>query len=140
MDRALEPVGITTSQFAVLVSLKAEAGISSSELARRIEVSAQTMNAIVLKLLDGGLVARTPHPEHGRILEVELTARGEEIWRRGLTLVSKVERQMLATFDTEERKALIMLLTRARDALVAASPGPRRRVLARRRSEREKAP
>ena len=136
----MEPVGITTSQFAVLLSLKAEAGISSSELARRIEVSAQTMNAIVLKLLDGGLVARTPHPEHGRILEVELTARGEEIWRRGLTLVSKVERQMLAPFDAEERKALITLLTRARDVLVAASPGSRRRVLARRRSEREKAP
>ena len=137
IDRALEPVGITSSQFTVLATLEAEPGVSSSEVARRIEVSAQTMNAIVSKLLAAGLVARAPHPEHGRILELELTTRGGQALQRGWTLVGKVEHQLLAPFSAEERATLIGLLLRARDALVASQPPSRRRSLARRRSERE---
>lgn len=122
----------------MLAILREEPGISGSELARRVEVSAQTMNAIVAKLVEAGLAARTPHPEHGRILEVELTGLGDQALRRGWTMVGRVERQMLGPFDATERAALVTLLTRARDALTASPPNPRRRRLARSRAEREK--
>ena len=39
----------------------------TSELARWIEVSVQTMDAIVSKLLEAGLAERTPHLERRRI-------------------------------------------------------------------------
>src|ERR1700685_2008204 len=76
LDSGLREIGLTTPQYAVLNFLKDEAGASNATLARRAFVTPQTMQAILVALERSGLIARTPHPEHGRVQTTELTALG----------------------------------------------------------------
>jgi DNA-binding MarR family transcriptional regulator len=117
MDRALQPTGVTTRQFQVLDLVATEPGISSADLARRSEVTAQTMKDVVRNLERAGLVERDPHPTHGRILTLRLTPRGHASRRRCTELAADVERQMLAELSADERDALLVSLRRIGDAL-----------------------
>ena len=56
MDEALAAEGLTTPQFAALVELAREPGLTSAELARRCFVTAQTMHRITAGLREAGLV------------------------------------------------------------------------------------
>src|ERR1700744_792592 len=76
MDSGLREIGLTTPQYAVLAFLKVEVGASNAALARRAFVTPQTMQAILVALERTGFIARTPHPEHGRVQTTELTASG----------------------------------------------------------------
>jgi hypothetical protein len=69
MDEGLRAQGITTPQYAALTALAADEPLSGAELARRCFVTAQTMNAILVGLERARLVERTPHAEHGRVID-----------------------------------------------------------------------
>ncbi len=117
MDDVLRELGTTTAQYAALGVLAELPGVSSAELARRCFVTPQTMNDVVVGLEKAGLVARKPHPVHGRILEVTLTELGRQQWTRANDAVSKIERRMLRDLSKAERDMLLDLLTRCANAL-----------------------
>src|SRR5258707_7752359 len=70
------PAGLSLPLAGVLLRLDEEDGLSAAELARREMVTAQTMNQLVARLLDLGLVERRRHHTHGRILTIHLTRKG----------------------------------------------------------------
>jgi DNA-binding MarR family transcriptional regulator len=76
MDRQLKEIGLNAPQYNVLVSLEAEPGASNARLARRAFVTPQTMQAMLVKLEQLGLIERSPDAEHGRIQRTELTEEG----------------------------------------------------------------
>lgn len=117
MDRALQPTGITTSQLQVLDLIAGCEAPSSAELARRCEVTPQTIKDVVRNLERGGLVERDPHPTHGRILTLRLTPAGRARLRRCTTLAAAVEDRMLAPLSGAEREELLRCLRRMGDAL-----------------------
>ena len=79
MDRQLKEIGLSAPQYAVLASLEAEPGASNATLARRAFVTPQTMQAMLVKLEQAGLVERHPDAEHGRIQRTQLTKDGQAI-------------------------------------------------------------
>lgn len=79
MDRQLKEIGLTAPQYAVLASLEAEPGASNATLARRAFVTPQTMQAMLVKLEQAGLVERRPDTKHGRIRRTQLTRGGQAI-------------------------------------------------------------
>ena len=81
LDADLASTGLTMPQYTVLAALDRRGDLSSSELARELGMTAQTVNVLVKGLETAGLLRRTRHPSHGRILLAELTATG----RRALT-------------------------------------------------------
>jgi DNA-binding MarR family transcriptional regulator len=72
-DRMLPP-----PQFAVLVALDREGGMTTSQLAKFEGVRHQSMAHTVGLLDDAGLVVRRPDPTDGRKTMIDLTARGTE--------------------------------------------------------------
>ena len=78
LDAELGRVGITAPQNAVLLAVAGNPRISNAELARAAFVTPQTMQAILVNLERAGLIARSPHPEHGRVIMTELTATGQQ--------------------------------------------------------------
>jgi len=122
MDGALRGVGITTPRYAALSVLEEEPGVSGAELARRCFVTPQTMNGILAKLEDVGLVERGPHPEHGRVLRAYLTERGAERVGRAHEIVEAIEEHMLSRLGEDERLKLANTLRGCADSL-GASPG-----------------
>ena len=117
MDKALREVGMTTAQYAALSALEAAPGLSGAELARRGFVTPQTMNVLLANLEAAGLVARRPHPEHGRVLQAYLTETGEESLGRAHGLVEDVEQRMLEKLSQKDRRRLLEALRGCADAL-----------------------
>lgn len=110
MDSALRERGLTTPQYAALSALEAGEPLSGAELARRCFVTPQTMNGIVVGLEQGALVERTPHPDHGRVIETHLTEAGRVLLRDAHQAVRVIEEQMLAGMSAAERGGLGALL------------------------------
>ncbi|MFI6516279.1 MarR family winged helix-turn-helix transcriptional regulator [Spirillospora sp. NPDC050679] len=116
---ALRPAGLTVPQYAALLYLSANPGISAAALARACAVTPPTMNTVLKNLRELGLVERTPHEWHKNILETRLTARGEEVLARADEGPVRVERGLAAQFTDEERRTLVELLGRCVDYLDA---------------------
>jgi DNA-binding MarR family transcriptional regulator len=116
LDSGLREIGLTTPQYAVLAFLEVEAGASNAALARRAFVTPQTMQAILIALERAGLIARTPHPEHGRVQMTQLTARGRGALKAASGIVADAEerlRNASAPFDPQAVAAMLLRLAEA---------------------------
>jgi DNA-binding MarR family transcriptional regulator len=89
LERALDDLGVTPPQFAVLTMLRANPGLSGADLARVALLTPQTVGVIIRNLERDGAIRKTPHPVHGRVLQSTLT-------RRGGTLLDKCRRRAVA--------------------------------------------
>jgi DNA-binding MarR family transcriptional regulator len=117
MDGVLKEKGLTTPQYAALSALEAEPGISNAELARRSFVTPQTMIRIVENLEGMGLIERTPHPSHGRVLTARLTRDGKRLVAASHAGVNAVVAGMLRDLNAKEQSALQSMLQRCAEAL-----------------------
>ena len=77
MESALRGHGLTGAQYAVLSVIARDPGMSGADLARVTNTTPQAINGVLATLDREGLVARHPHPTHGRVLQVVLTSEGK---------------------------------------------------------------
>lgn len=119
LDAELAQIGITAPQNAVLLAISGNPRISNAELARAAFVTPQTMQAILVNLEREGLIVRSPHPQHGRVIMTELTMAGRQAVAAGAKAADVVERQMLSTLSPDEAQVLCDLLKRCAAALDA---------------------
>ena len=112
MDDRLSHLGLTTAQFNVLSAVQQQPGISNASLARGAFVTAQSMLGIVANLEKTGLLHRTPHQIHGRIMQSELTLEGTEVLASAREAIHEVEERMTAGFTAAETRTLLSLLQR----------------------------
>lgn len=110
MDEAMKSLDLTTPQYAVLAQLSLNPGISNAALARASFITAQTMHAIVSNLEKRNLIRRKEAPDHGRILQTELTEQGFKIVAQAHDMIRAVEARMLATVSVEHKSLLKKLL------------------------------
>jgi DNA-binding MarR family transcriptional regulator len=102
----LKAQGLSVNQYTTLSVLDRRSGLSNAQLARRSLVSPQSMNEVLLGLEERGLVRRHAHPEHGRILQARLTAKGRSLLARCDAEVHLVEARMVSGLHDEDRTAL----------------------------------
>jgi DNA-binding MarR family transcriptional regulator len=117
LDAGLREIGLTTPQYAVLAFLDVEAGASNAALARRAFVTPQTMQAILVALERSGFIARTPHPEHGRVQTTELTARGRRALEAASGIVADAEARVRKAAAPLDPQAVTTMLLRLAEAL-----------------------
>jgi DNA-binding MarR family transcriptional regulator len=117
LDSGLREIGLTTPQYAVLAFLNVEAGASNAALARRAFVTPQTMQAILVALERSGFIARTPHPEHGRVQTTELTATGRDVLEAASGIVADAEARVRNAAAPLDPKAVTAMLLRLAEAL-----------------------
>jgi DNA-binding MarR family transcriptional regulator len=119
-NAVLKPSGLTVPQYAALLHLSENPGISAAALARACAVTPPTMNTVLKNLQERGLVERTPHEWHKNVLELRITEHGEKVMADADSRAIRVERGLAAEFTDEERATLIALLARCTDFLDAA--------------------
>lgn len=112
-QQAVRPAGLTVAQYATLLVLSENPGVSAAELARKCRVTPQTMTTILRNLEAGALIARVPHEVHRNVLETRLTETGREVFETADARASAVERRLADEFTDEERATLRALLARA---------------------------
>jgi DNA-binding MarR family transcriptional regulator len=121
MDAALRELNLTSAQYGALTALEDMPGVSSAALARACFVTAQTMNEIVQGLIVSGLVTRQSHPEHGRIVQLSLTAEGKSRLAQAHQAIAIIEEQMLAGLASQEQRQFVQWLQQCSVALEAES-------------------
>jgi DNA-binding MarR family transcriptional regulator len=106
MGTVLKGQGLSVNQYATLSVLDRRSGLSNAQLARRALVSPQSMNEVLLALEQRGLVRRRAHPDHGRILQARLTAKGRAVLARCDAEVHQVEAWMVSGLSEDEQAVL----------------------------------
>jgi DNA-binding MarR family transcriptional regulator len=106
MGTVLTAQGLSVNQYATLSVLDRLSGLSNAQLARRALVSPQSMNEVLLTLEQRGFVRRRAHPDHGRILQARLTAKGRALLERCHAEVHQVEARMVSGLSEDEQAAL----------------------------------
>ena len=110
---SLTELNLTLSQLGALAHLARDESLSTAHLARLTGVTPQNMSLTVSKLDAEGCLVRHPHPRHGRMNRLELTARGRAVLQQGLARIKRIESETFADFSPYERSELPELLRRA---------------------------
>jgi DNA-binding MarR family transcriptional regulator len=118
-EELLAQQGISIAGYTALTVLQNRPGITSSELARRSFVRAQTMAETITGLTEAGLVRREKDPAHGRQILLFLTPAGLDRVAAIAPRVSLLESHMVAGLDDDEQRELVRALRACRDALTA---------------------
>ncbi|NLE22939.1 MAG: MarR family transcriptional regulator [Actinobacteria bacterium] len=119
---ACAAAGMTTAQFTALTVLERRPGITSSELARRSFVRAQTMAQTMDPLLESGLVRRERDPQHARRMRLYLTDKGAAAIADARPQVDQLEQLLTTGFTEDEAAAFGNYLRRVRHSLVHGTP------------------
>lgn len=109
--------GMNFAQYTALTVLFRLPGLTSSELARRSFVRAQTMAETITVLIEGGLVRRERDPDHGRQMLLYITDAGIDRISAMADDVRSVEDDMLRDLTDAEVDQFRSYLRRCRDAL-----------------------
>ncbi len=117
---ALKEVHLTHVQFVLLAALTwlthqgaDMAGVSQVQLARQAGVDVMMTSQVVRVLAEKGLVERIPHPRDTRANLVQVTSPGQDLARRAIRLVERVDQEFFAALDgdiayfTRELRALL---------------------------------
>ncbi|MGM7666368.1 MarR family winged helix-turn-helix transcriptional regulator [Microbacterium sp. A93] len=109
--------GLSTAQYTALSVLDRWPGITSSELARRSFVRAQSMAETMTPLIEAGHVRRERDPENARRFPLCLTSKGRGVLESARGPVSELESKLLATIPPTERSQFAAFLRSCRSAL-----------------------
>ena len=98
--------GITVRQFGILAHVRRADGLGAAELARRLEVTPQSMGDQIETLCRRGLLVRDPDPGPGRRIGIHLTPAGEAVLARAGALAGRYEEQTMGHLDPAGRARL----------------------------------
>jgi DNA-binding MarR family transcriptional regulator len=115
---ALSAHGISVAQYAALMLLAEQPGMSAAHLARCMASARQSTNELLTGLERAGLVDRRPHETDRRAHQVWLTDAGIERLAAAAPVVRGVEKRLSEGFEPEELAVVQAWLTR----MVAAAP------------------
>jgi DNA-binding MarR family transcriptional regulator len=104
--KVLEPMGLTIGQYTALSVFCSSGRLSNAKLAERTMVSPQAANELIKGMAKNGWIVRKPDPNHGRIIQISLTAEGKRLLTRCNKTIAKVEREMLRDLSVKEIKSL----------------------------------
>ena len=110
MDKSLAEQNLNAPQYAVLSLIAHYPDSSGADLARRFQVTAQTMAGIVAQLEARSLVKRKNHATHKRVLTVAITPEGQRRLRACESIAAAIEVRMLTDLSQAEERELRRLL------------------------------
>lgn len=116
IDECLQPDGITAGQYMVMNLIVHHEPVSSAELARRANMTAQSMGEFIKSLEAKQFVTRLTDPNNRRVMQVSLTPGGRKLLVRCEANVDQAERDFFNTLNGEEVAQLRFLLSRVRSS------------------------
>ena len=111
LDAELEPLGISSAQYVILVNL-ASGVDSASWLCRSVSYDPGAMTRMIDRLEKKGLVRRVPCSEDRRVMRLALTDEGKTVYPQLVERAAKVLNDRLRGFTRDEVRQLESLLER----------------------------
>jgi DNA-binding MarR family transcriptional regulator len=108
----LRPHDVGIGQWAVLLHLWADDGMTQARLSRRVAIEQPTMVRTIDRMERDGLVTRTPDPSDRRASRITLTERGWSLRDVLVPLAEKVNRSSTSHLTDDELATLKRLLAK----------------------------
>jgi len=121
-DRSLDAIGLFRGQSMLLMVLSRHDGVTHSEAAEKLGISAAAVSKVVKRMERGGYVERRADPTDERLSRVYLREPGRALIARIDAAFAKLDSEMLAGFDGADRERLRDLLQRMRTNLSQFQP------------------
>lgn len=106
IERRLEKFGITGLQYTILSTVSRKDRLSVAELARVCRVAPQSMGEMIVGLQERQIIVRREDPANRRILRIELTPIGRELFEKSDRLIDDLENELLGELTEKEIRAL----------------------------------
>lgn len=113
-------VGITGAGLLALRAIERHAPVTPSDVARRLQIDQSTASRHLAALVEQGFVARDADPDDRRVSWLRVAPAGQEVLDRARDVVLNDFDAALAGWSADDRHVLAELLTRLREALLAA--------------------
>lgn len=128
MTEVLEPRGLTTQMWSVMVAIIREPGTDQRRVAERQSIDVNSASRLIDELEAMKLVRRLPSPTDRRANQLQLTTAGARLQAKLQGPVIAAQDRALACLDRHEKTTLLDLLTRVVEANQEhARPGNGRR-------------
>lgn len=106
----MSKVKLTPRQYAVLVSVAEQEGLSQTGLVDRTGIDRSTLADIIRRMLRKGLLQRKRTKEDARAYSVRLTEEGRQLLEAAAPGASRSEERLLAALPREQRDAFLLAL------------------------------
>lgn len=113
---------LTPRQFAVLVTVSQNEGLSQTHLVERTGIDRSTLADIVRRMLKKGLLQRRRTKEDARAYAVKLTEEGWRVLRAAEPMARRVDERLLAVLPAAQRDRFMQDLTTIVDAITQMAP------------------
>jgi DNA-binding MarR family transcriptional regulator len=126
-DRFAAAVGtdpITQRQFAVLVGVAAQEGLTQTDLVKSTGIDRSTLAELVARMSKHGFLRRTKAKTDARANTVHLTPKGRALYSKALPKVRKSDDAILATLPKAKQAAFMSTLRDFAATLDAAGEAP----------------
>lgn len=117
----LDGVDLTPRQYAVLLTVRQNEGLSQTDLVERTGIDRSTLADIVRRMLKKGLLQRRRTREDARAYAVKVTEEGGRILAAAEPKVARVDERLLDALPVDERERFMANLTAIVTALTAKS-------------------
>lgn len=112
MEQRLSRHGMNIRQFAVMMTILEQGGLSQSEIGARFTMPAYAISRAIDMLEEAGLAERRPHPTSRRRLTIHPTEKGKALGAELVAIVHEVNDSFAAPLSPQERARLLALLGR----------------------------
>jgi len=106
----MESLGLSLSETRSLSVLGLNAKTSVMQLAELANLNKSQASRAAQVLIDKRLAIKHENPDDGRGIELKLTAVGERLWRKSMSLIETRNEQILSCLTAKEREALNQLI------------------------------
>lgn len=117
----LDELGLYRGQPPLLHALAEQPGLTHTQVAERLHVSAPTVSKMVRRMEKAGLIETRDDPEDGRVSRVDLTDEGRALFKASIAQLQRLEAEAFKDFSPEELETIERLLRRVRDNLLRVS-------------------
>ena len=113
--RIKDELGLTSSQWKVIMALKFFNGISQKELAGKIYVDGSTLVPVIDKMENGGLVERKPDPNDRRNNLIFLTKKSESTINSIIEILFQLRKEFYKGISQKEQDKVRIILRKITD-------------------------
>jgi DNA-binding MarR family transcriptional regulator len=103
--------GLTPRQYAVLVSVSENEGVSQTTLVESTGIDRSTLADIVRRMIKKGLLERRRTREDARAYAVRLSQEGRQKLHLAMPLAGRADDKLLASMSLEDRQRFIEMLS-----------------------------
>lgn len=102
MRKTLKSYGLSIRHYTALSVFSTHKTLSNAKLAELTLVSPQAANELIKEMEQNGWIIKHPDPNHGRIIQIQLTTKGQDLLTCCNNVVAELDSQIFGHLSEKE--------------------------------------